>query len=43
MILAGIGFKIEPGVEIIPNAIVSKESEQDDPTVTGRVTLYVKI
>lgn len=43
MILAGIGFTIEPGVEIIPNAIVSKESEQDDPTVTGRVTLYIKI
>ena len=43
MILAGVTFKVERGVEIVPNILVFKESEQDDPSVTGRVTLYVKI
>ncbi|GMQ80944.1 MAG: hypothetical protein BMS9Abin05_0373 [Rhodothermia bacterium] len=43
MILAGVSFKVERGVEIIPNVLISKESEQNDPSVTGRMTLYVKI
>jgi hypothetical protein len=43
MFMAGLGFQVESGVEFIPNVIVDKDSEFDDPMITGRVTLFVTI
>ncbi len=43
MLLAGFGFHTGPGVQIIPNIVVIDDSEDDDPTITGRLTLHVDI
>jgi hypothetical protein len=43
LLLAGLGLHVDSGVEIIPNVLVQKSSQDDDPLVTGRVTLYVNI
>ena len=43
MLLVGLGIQVESGIEIIPNFIVEKDSELNDPMVTGRITLFVSI
>lgn len=43
MVLAGFAYHAGPGVQIIPNIVIIDDSEDDDPTITGRVTLYVDI
>ncbi len=43
MLLAGFSFHSGPGVQIIPNIVIIDDSEDDDPTITGRVTLFVDI
>ncbi len=39
--LAGVAFEPHAKVQFIPNVLVSKEDTDDDPLVTGRVTLHV--
>jgi hypothetical protein len=43
LLLAGLGLHVDTGVDIIPNVLVEKSSQDDDPLVTARVTLNVNI
>jgi len=40
--IAGYAFSPERNVQIIPNIVYQKDSLRPDPSVTGRLTLYVK-
>jgi len=42
-IITGFGFRPDRGIEFIPNIIISKDSELDNATVTGRITLFMAI
>lgn len=37
----GFAFRLESGVEFIPNLIYQKSDLDDDPTITGRLTAWV--
>jgi hypothetical protein len=41
--LAGLGIRVDSGVEIIPNIMYEKDSRDEDASVSGRVTLVVTI
>jgi len=38
----GLAFRLDPGIEIVPNVMYDMSDTNDDPTITGRLTISAK-